>query len=130
MFPDNQKPTVDIQEVAITSHSDQMSCEDHASDILRCHYGTLSESLHYPIGVAQLLYEDEVISKMKLAFVKYTAECLSMEKAVYLLLQSVRHAIHTNYHNLEVFASVLLKFTSSVPCANSILKDCGKYNIL
>ena len=44
----------------------------------------------------------------------------------FLLLKTVRHAVHTDYHNLEVFASVLLKF-SSVQCAKAILNDYGKY---
>ena len=61
--------------------------------------------------------------------VKSTAESLSAEKALCLLLKAVRHAVHTNYHNLEVFASVLLKQTSNVKCGMAILKDYGKYAI-
>ena len=105
----------------MTSHS---SCEDHASDILRCHYGTLSQSLRYPVRVAQYLYEEGVITKTRLEIIEYTAKS---GKALFVLLQAVRHAVHTNYHNLEVFASVLLKQTSNVPCANAIIQDCREY---
>ena len=55
------------------------------------------------------------------------ARSKSEENALFVLLQAVRHAVHTNYHNLEVFASVLLKQTSNVPCANAIIQDCREY---
>ena len=106
------------------------SHEDHASDILRCHYGTLSQSLRYPVRVAHYLYGEGVITKTRLAIIKYTAKSLSTNKALLMLLGAVRHAVHTNYHHLMIFTSVLLKFTSTVPCANVILKDCGKYIIM
>ena len=117
---------INVQEVAMAGHSDQMSPEDHASDILCCHYASLSQFLQYPVRVSKMLYQERVISKTVLAFITDTAQSLSGEKATFLLLKAVRQAVHTNYHNLEVFASVLLKFTSNVPCANAILKDCGK----
>ena len=119
-FPDEQTSST-VQEVAMTSHS---SCEDHASDILRCHYGTLSQSLRYPVRVAQYLYGEGVITKNELAIIKCTVKS---GKALFILLQAVRHAVHTNYHNLEVFASVLLKHTINVPCANAIIQDCREY---
>ena len=126
-FPDDQTTSSTVQEVAMTSHS---SYEDHASDILRCHYGTLSHSLRYPVRVAHYLYGEGVITKTRLAIMKYTAKSLSTSKALFMLLGAVRHAVHTNYHHLMIFASVLLKFTSNVPCANAILEDCGKYIIM
>ena len=122
-FPDDQTTVANVQEVVMTSYS---SHEDHASDILRCHYGTLSQSLQYPIRVAQLLCGEEVISQTTFSIVKASAQSFFEDKATFLLLRAVRHAVYTNYHNLEVFASVLLKFTSNVPCAIAILKDCGK----
>ena len=100
-----------------------------ASDILCCHYGTLAQSLQYPISVAQLLYEEGIISDMTLANVKSTAESPSREKALSLLLKAVHHTVHTNYHSLEIFASALLKQTSNVPSGMAILKDYGKYAI-
>ena len=126
-FPDDQTTSSTVQEVAMTSYS---SCEDHASDILRCHYGTLSQSLRYPVRAAHYLYGEGVITKTRLAIMKYTAKSLSTSKALYMLLGAVRHAVHTNYRHLMIFASVLLKFTSNVPCASAILEDCGKYIIM
>ena len=101
-----------------------------ASDILRCHYGTLSQSLRYPVRVAHYLYGEGVITKTRLEIIKHTAESLSTSKALFMLLGAVRHAVHTNYHHLMIFASVLLKFTSNVTCANAMLEDCGKYIIM
>ena len=123
-FSDDQTTSSTVQEVALTSHS---SCEDHASDILRCHYGTLSQSLQYPVRVAELLCVEKVISETALSFIKKKQHSRSEEKAIIVLLQAVRHAVHTNYHNLMIFASILLKFTSNVPCGEAVLKDCGKY---
>ena len=122
-FPDDQTTIANVQEVVMTSYS---SHEDHASDILRCHYGTLSQSLQYPVRVAHYLCGEGVISETKFTTVKYTAESLSTNKALFMLLRAVRHAVHTNYHHLMIFASVLLKFTSNVSCAKAVLKDCGK----
>ena len=93
-----------------------------ASDILRCHYGTLSQCLKYPVRIAQLLHDEGVIPNEVLKLCSQ-----SEENALFVLLQAVRHAVHTNYHNLEVFASVLLKQTSNVPCANAIIQDCREY---
>ena len=42
MFPDDQATAGIVQGLPQTDHSDQMNYENHASDILRCHYGTLS----------------------------------------------------------------------------------------
>ena len=120
-FPDDQTTVANVQEVVMTSYS---SHEDHASDILRCHYGTLSQSLQYPVRVAHCLYREGVITKNILAIIKCTVKS---GKGLFILLQSVRHAVHTNYHNLEVFANVLLKQTSNVSCANAIIQDCREY---
>ena len=123
-FPDDQTTVANVQEVVMTSYS---SHEDHASDILRCHYGTLSQSLQYPVRVAHDLYGEGVISNGILVTIKYIAQSPSAEKALYVLLQAVRDAVHTNYHNLKLFGSILLKQTSNVPCANAIIQDYCKY---
>ena len=103
-----------------------MSHEDCASDILRCHYSTLTESLQRPITVAQQLQGEGIISEETLTFVESAARLSSEGKATFLLLKAVRHAVHTKYSNLEIFASVLLKFGNDVQCAKYILNDCGK----
>ena len=73
-----------------------------------------------------MLCEERVISNATLSMVKSTAECQSETEALFVLLRAIRQAVHCNYSNLLVFASVLLKFTSNVPCAKDILKDYGK----
>ena len=98
-----------------------------ASDILRCHYSTLSQSLQYPVSVAQVLHGEGFISKTTMSTIKTTAQSSSEEKAISVLLRAVRHAVHINYHNLAVFASVLLRFTDNVRCGKAILKDYGEY---
>ena len=123
-FPDDQITVANVQEVVMTSYS---SHEDHASDILRCHYGTLSQSLQYPVRVAEIICGERVISQAAFSMVKRIAESYSEAEALFVLLRAIRHAIHSNYSNLGVFASVLLKLTSNVPCANAILKDYGEY---
>ena len=100
-----------------------------ASDILRCHYGTLAQSLQYPLRVAQLLCGERVISKTTLAIMENEQWPQSEEKAISILLRAVRHAVHTNYCNLAVFASVLLRISSNVPCAEAILNDCGEFTV-
>ena len=98
----------------------------NASDILRHHYGTLSQSLHYPIRVAEILCGERIISPETLSMVKSQSET----EASFVLLRAIRHAVHSNYSNLLKFASVLLKFTSNVPCANAIIEDYSKYTAL
>ena len=94
------------QEIAIKSHN---SHEDQASDIIRCHYGILSQTLQYPVNVARLLYRDQVISQTRLTIVKFTAQSFSDEETIFLLLKAIRRAVHNKCHNLKVFASILLK---------------------
>ena len=100
-----------------------------ASDILRYHYGTLAQSLQYPLRVAQLLCGERVISKTTLAIMENEQWSQSEEKAISVLLRAVRHAVHTNYHNLVVFASVLLRNSSNVPCAKANLNDCSECTV-
>ena len=117
-FPNNEGEPV-LQEVVVPGH--QISLEDSASDILRYHYGTLSRHLRYPINVAQLLCEEKVISDITLSHVQDSERSQSERKTV--LLKSLRHAVHINHHNLEVFASVLKRFTENVPLGNAIFND-------
>ena len=110
----------EVQDVAISN----TSREDCASDILRCHYGTLSQSLQYPVVVARLLYGEKVINW---SVAEDEQHSQSEEEAILVVLRKVRHAVRTDYRNLLLFANVLLKQTSNVPCGKAILKDCGKY---
>ena len=97
-----------------------MSLEDQASDILHCHYGVISQSLHYPIRVAQLLHGEKLISELTLANIE------TCNQPATLLLKSVRNSVHNNYQNIEVFASVLQQFSDNIHLGNAIMKDYGK----
>ena len=124
-FPNSQKRADNFK--VITTTANQTSPEDHASDILRFHYGSLSQSLGHPLGVAKLLYVENVISAKTVSTMKSTIESLSGEKATFVLLKAIRQALHAKYHNLNIFISVLLKFTNNVPHAIAMWKDYGKY---
>ena len=105
----------EITKTCLTSH------EDHASDMLRCHYGTLSQSLQYPVRVVQLLHEEGVISESILDRIE------TCKQPVTLLLNTVRKVVHNNYKNLKVFANVLQKSVDNIQLGDAIVKDYGKY---
>ena len=118
-FTDDHIPVATAYQVT-TGHNDQMNREDHASDILRCHYGALSQSLRCPIQVGQFLYGEKIISE---------TEVVSMEtcnQSVMVLLKAVRYAVHTNYQNLKVFGIVLQRFTDNIELGESIIKEYGE----
>ena len=118
-FPNNEGELV-LQEV-VPDH--QISLEDSASDILRYHYGTLSQYLHHPINVAQLLCEEKVISDTTLSYVQDSGRSQSERKTI--LLKALRSAVHISHHNLEVFASVLKHSSENVKIGNAIFNDYG-----
>ena len=103
-----------------------MSREDCASDILRYHYGSLSQSLHYPSYVTQMLHQEEVLSEETLKTIKVIERSESERRTV--LLKAIRVAVHNNYHNLEVFASVLRNTNENSQVAGLILNDYSKCN--
>ena len=96
------------------------SNEDHASDILRNNYSALSQSITQPVRMARLLNE-EVISDEALSCVMSTRGSVSDSRAV--LLKAVRDAVHSNYKHLELFATVLRKFSETVHIGNTILEE-------
>ena len=111
----------------ITGPSDQISPEQCASDILCCHYATLSQSLRDPIRVAQLLcHEDStIISDDILTSIETIGRSEESEIGT-VLLKAVRRAVRVSHRNLEVFASVLKRFPKNVPLANAILTDYSR----
>ena len=111
----------------ITGPSDQISPEQCASDILRCHYATLSQSLHDPIGVARLLYHEDstIITEETLTSIEAIGRSEESER-VTVLLKVVRRAVHVSHRNLEMFANVLKRFPKNVLLANSILTDYSR----
>ena len=112
-----------MQEI-VTDPDVQTSPEDRASDILRNHYGRLSQSLHHTISVAQLLCEEKVISDTTLFNMNDIRRTPSERKTI--LLKSIRGAVRVSYCNLRTFASVLLKFNENVQFGDAILRDYSK----
>ena len=102
---------------------DEMSKEDCASDILRCHYGSVSQSLQDPVSVARLLHGEKTISQDTLTSVESTRRS-PVEKRT-ILLTWVRGAVHTNYCSLWVFGSVLQNVTGNISLGRAILEDNG-----
>ena len=103
-----------------------MSNEDRASEILQCHYGSLSQSLCEPVRVAQILQREKVISDVTLI----TIECIVLTESEQrtVLLSAIRGAVLKKYTNLYVLARVMQFFPQNSQLANLILKNCGKCN--
>ena len=122
-FPEDKMSTAPNE--AVIGHSTNISPEQYASDILRCHYVILSQSLYDPISVGWLLCDQDptIISEETLSSLEHSSQSESVIKGV--LLKSLRHAVRINHHNLEVFASVLKRFTENVPLGNAIFNDYG-----
>lgn len=100
-----------------------MSPEDNAIDILRKYYGVLSQSLHHPTNVAQLLCEEKIISDAMLSHVKDNGRSQSEIKGV--LLKAIRNAVHINHRSLEVFARILKSSSENTQTGDDIFNDYG-----
>ncbi|XP_019860406.1 PREDICTED: uncharacterized protein LOC109588730 [Amphimedon queenslandica] len=96
------------------------SNEDCASDILRNNYSALSLSITEPVRMARLLHE-EVISDEALSRVISTRGSVSDSRAV--LLKAVRDAVHSNYKHLELFVTVLRKFSETAHIGDTIFEE-------
>uniref|UniRef100_A0A1X7T308 CARD domain-containing protein n=1 Tax=Amphimedon queenslandica TaxID=400682 RepID=A0A1X7T308_AMPQE len=94
--------------------------EDRASDILRNNYSALSQSITEPVRVAKLLHE-EVIPDEALSCVMSTRGSVSDSRAV--LLKAVRDAVHSNYKHLELFVTVLRKFSETAHVGDTIFEE-------
>ncbi|XP_019855266.1 PREDICTED: uncharacterized protein LOC109584104 [Amphimedon queenslandica] len=99
------------------------SNEDHASDILKNNYSALSQSITEPVCMARLLHE-EVISDEALSCVMSTRGSVSDSRAV--LLKAVRDAVHSNYKHLELFVTVLRKFSETAHIGHTIFEEYRK----
>uniref|UniRef100_A0A1X7TT12 Death domain-containing protein n=1 Tax=Amphimedon queenslandica TaxID=400682 RepID=A0A1X7TT12_AMPQE len=90
--------------------------EDRASDILRNNYSALSQSITEPVRVAKWLHEEvNLISDEDLSCV------MSTSRAV--LLKAVRDAVHSNYKHLELFVTVLRKFSETTHIGDTIFEE-------
>ncbi|XP_019860013.1 PREDICTED: uncharacterized protein LOC109588286 [Amphimedon queenslandica] len=110
---DDSTSVVQPQEVEIGN-------EDYASDILRNNYSALSQSITEPVRMARLLHE-EVISDEALSCVMSTRGSVSDSRAV--LLKAVRDAVHSNYKHLELFVTVLRKFSKVTHIGDAIFEE-------
>ena len=102
----------------------QTNPQDSASNILRNHYGNLSLCLHNLNSVAQILWEEKVISDSTLSIINGVGRSQSEIKGV--LFKAIRGAVHSNHHNLLVFANVLNSTTENMTFGYTILKDYGQ----
>ena len=123
-FPEDKEISIAPNET-VTDHSSIISPEQCASDILRCHYATLSQFLHDPISIGWLLCDQDptIISEETLSSLEHSSQSESVIKGV--LLKSLRRAVHINHHNLEVFASILKRFTKNISLGDAIFNDYG-----
>ena len=125
LSPDRTSISFDIErdhnaKLSLPGH--QIWLEDKASDILLSHYGTLSQHLHHPINVAQLLCEEKIITETMLSQILDSGQSESRRR---ILLSAICGAVHKNPHHLAIFVSVLKRFTENVPVANIIFNDYG-----
>ena len=116
MFPNDERNVA-------ADPNDQISPENSASDILRCHYETLSKHLLHLINVAQLLCKEKVITDETLSLVLDNGRS-ELDKRT-ILLRAIRHAIRMSNDNLAKFASVLNRFTENVQVGIAIFNDYG-----
>ena len=100
--------------------------EDRAIDILRNNYSALSQSITEPVRVAKLLHK-EVISDEALSCVMSTRGSVSDIRAA--LLKAVRDAVHSNYKYLELFVTVLRKFSGTAHIGDTIFEEYSEWNI-
>ena len=105
-----------------------MSNEDCVYSILHSHYGAISRSLQDPVSVARRLCGEKIIPEETLAAIKST-ELSPVEKTA-VLLKSIRAAVHSNYHNLWIFGSVLQLVRGNEKLGYTIGKSYSKCIIL
>ena len=95
-----------------------------AIDIFNAHHPNLSKSLSDPVHVASMLQKEGVIKDHVSNSVESASPSVSKQREV--LLASLQEAVQTKYSSLQVFASVLCKFTSNVQLGKAIHQDYGK----
>ena len=115
-----------LRQDAVVDDAD--SNEDRAYNILRKHYNTLAQSLTEVTDLARVLYSKEIISSETLADIVSTRESITDSKAI--LLRAVRHAIHDDHKNLEVFLAILLKIPETADIVDTMKEECGMTIVL
>lgn len=99
--------------------------ESKAASILRKHYDRLYNAIITPYDVARKLYSERILAED--VFNKIESTQMPYDEMKRAILSAVRRVVHCKHECLRVFASVLLKFTDTVPVANAILKEYSKY---
>ncbi|XP_019860273.1 PREDICTED: uncharacterized protein LOC109588559 isoform X2 [Amphimedon queenslandica] len=117
-------PEEEDQVVQLFTQEMGSSDESHASNVLRNNYSALSQSITEPVRMARLLHE-EVISDEALSRVISTRGSVSDSRAV--LLKAVRGAVHSNYKHLELFVTVLRKFSKTAHIGDAIFEAYTKH---
>uniref|UniRef100_A0A1X7SS75 Death domain-containing protein n=1 Tax=Amphimedon queenslandica TaxID=400682 RepID=A0A1X7SS75_AMPQE len=92
------------------------SNEDRASDILRNNYGSLSQLITQPVCMARRFHEKVISVSCNMP----TGVSVSDSRAV--LLKAVRDAVHSNYKHLELFVTVLRKFSETAHIGDAIFQ--------
>lgn len=113
-----------LTDIVWLSNSDHL--ESQALSILQSHKGLLSQSLvdQVPlVKLATLLRGEEIISEADLFTIESTQLLLS-ERATNLFT-AIENAVHSNYINLELFASILHSVIGNLPVVESIQRACG-----
>ena len=95
-----------------------------AIDIFNAHHPNLSKSLSDPVHVASMLQKEGVIKDHVLNNVESASPSVSKQREV--LLASLQEAVQAKYSCLQLFASVLCKFTGNVQLGKAIHQDYGK----
>ena len=113
-------PQEDVSAVAQPQEVVGYGIEDCASDILRNNYSALSQSITELVQVAKWLHE-EVISDEAFSCIMSTRGSVSDSRAV--LLKAVRDAVHSNYKHLELFVTVLRKFSETAHIGDTIFEE-------
>ena len=102
--------------------------EGRASDILRNNYSALSQSITEPVRVAEWLRC--VISDEVLSYIKSISTRGSVSDSRAVLLKAVRDAVHSNYKHLELFVTVLRKFSETAPIGDTIFEEYSKLSFI
>ena len=95
-----------------------------AIDIFNTHHPLLSQSLSDPVSVAIMLQREGVITGQVLASVESASPSVPNQREV--LLAAIIVAIQSQYSLLQIFASVLCKFTGNVKLGTVIQRDYGE----
>ena len=98
--------------------------ESKADSILWKHYDRLYNAIITPYDVARKLYCERILAED--VFNKIESTQMSYDDVKRAILSPVHRVVHCQHECLRVFASVLLKFTDTVPVANTILKEYSK----